>query len=117
MKLGNPLPGDIFALFIFRPNESLEGRIVLRSPKSFGHIGLEHGASAAVAHLFYRSHLFRRPSIQVHRFDFGDVDAQISVDSRAANAEEDAKIPRSPSRTFGIAVDAVLVILVPQQIA
>ena len=39
------------------------------------------------------------------------------MDSGAADAEEDAEIPRRPSRPFGVAVDAVLVILVAQQIA
>ena len=38
------------------------------------------------------------PGVEVDRADFGDVDAQAAVDARAADAQEDAEVPRRPAR-------------------
>ena len=58
------------------------------------------------------SHLFRRPRVQIDGFHLGDVDAQVSVDAGAADAKEDAEVPRRPSRALRVAVHAIFVVLV-----
>lgn len=41
---------------------------------------------------------------------------KISMDSSTSDANKHTNIPGSPSRTFGLAVGAVLVVLLPQQL-
>ena len=51
-------------------------------------------------------HLLRRPLVQVHRFYFSDVDAQLSVHSRAPDADEHAEGDRRPPRDPVVTVGA-----------
>jgi hypothetical protein len=46
------------------------------------------------------SDLVRGPRVEVDRLDFGNVDAEIPVDPGAADAHEDAQVPRRPSWTW-----------------
>lgn len=43
--------------------------------------------------------LFLRPLVQIDRLDLGDVDPEVPVDAGTADADEDAQVPRGPSRT------------------
>lgn len=43
--------------------------------------------------------LLGRPLVQVDRLHPGDVDSQVAVDSGAADAHEDAEVPRGPAGT------------------
>lgn len=117
MKFGNPFSGNVFTLFVFGPNEGLEGRVCLRSTKAFRHVGLEHGPGATVTHFFDCRNLLRRPSVEIDRLDLGNVNSEIPVDSGTPDAEEDAKVPRGPSRPFGVTVDAVLIVFVAEKTA
>ena len=49
--------------------------------------------------LWTYSYLLWCPWIQVHRLDFGNVDAEVSVYTRTPDTEEYAQIPWCPSRT------------------
>jgi len=39
------------------------------------------------------------PAVEAHRTHFGDVDAEVAMDPRTLETDEDAKIDRGPART------------------
>jgi hypothetical protein len=44
--------------------------------------------------------LLRRPSIKIHGFDFGNVDAKIPMYSGTADAKEEAEVPGCPAGAY-----------------
>jgi hypothetical protein len=65
---------------------------------------------SAIAPTQHRSQLLVRPGVQVDRFDARDVNTHGAVDTRAADAHENADVPGCPSGVLvALAVSACLV--------
>lgn len=64
--------------------------------KGWGRIFMNHQFLPAGT---YRD-LSRRPRVKIDRLDLGYVNAQVAVDSGAANAEKEAQIPGRPTRAY-----------------
>lgn len=96
----HPLFGDVLLLLVFGANERLQSGIGLRSLEVVRQIRLVDGARLRVAHHLHVGHLLRRPRIEVHRLHFGDVHSEIAMNAGAADAQEHADVPASPSWTW-----------------
>lgn len=62
-----------------------------------------------VSRLFHAVHLFCAPGVHAQALDLADVRAQLPVQSGAAHAQEDTKIPARPSWVLCAAVGAAIV--------
>lgn len=61
-----------------------------------GELGLPVFVCARIAPTEDALHLLLGPRVEVDRLDAADVGAHAAVDARAADADEDAKVPASP---------------------
>ena len=64
----------------------------------------------------YRDLLWR-PRVEVDRLDPGDVDPEVPVDARTPDAQKHSEVPGGPPGALAVAVHAVFVVFILQQLS